>query len=92
MTLTPKRRSAQKKPTEKAVTKPYEPTPEERAAVDAMLARKKDKRPQFIMGAGVILIELQGLTKACRRIFVTARLAVQVCQFFMSPGVFRGSA
>ena len=37
-----KRPTAPKKPTEKTVTKPYEPTPEERAAVEAMLARKKE--------------------------------------------------
>ncbi len=37
-----KRRTAPKKPTEKVVTKPYEPTPEERAAVEAMAARKKE--------------------------------------------------
>ncbi len=37
-----KRRTAQRTPERKAVTKPYEPTPEERAAVEAMLARKKE--------------------------------------------------
>lgn len=40
-----KRPNAQQAPKRKAVTKPYEPTPEERAAADAMFARKKDKRP-----------------------------------------------
>ena len=43
MTLAPKRRTAPKKPTKKAVTKPYERTPEERAAIEAMLARIKEK-------------------------------------------------
>ncbi len=37
-----KRRTAQRTPERKAVTKTYEPTPEERAAVEAMLARKKE--------------------------------------------------
>lgn len=38
-------RPAPKKSTGKAVTKPYEPTPQERAAVDAMCARKEAKHP-----------------------------------------------
>ena len=37
-----KRRTAPKKPTEKAVTKPYEPTPEEQVIVEAMAARIKE--------------------------------------------------
>ena len=40
-----KRRTAPKKPTEKAVAKPYEPTPEERAAMEAYLARKRETAP-----------------------------------------------
>ncbi len=40
-----KRRTAQRTPERKAVTKTYEPTPQERAAAGAMLARKKNKRP-----------------------------------------------
>ncbi len=40
-----KRSTALRTPKRKAVTKPYEPTPEERAAAEAMFARKKDKRP-----------------------------------------------
>ncbi len=40
-----KQRTAPKKPTEKAVTKPYEPTPEERAVMEAYLARKKETTP-----------------------------------------------
>ena len=37
-----KQRTAPKKPTEKAVTKPYEPTPEEQVIVEAMAARIKE--------------------------------------------------
>ena len=37
-----KRRTAQRAPKRKAVAKPYEPTPEERVAVEAMAARKKE--------------------------------------------------
>ncbi len=37
-----KRRTAQRTPKRKAVAKPYEPTPEERVAVEAMAARKKE--------------------------------------------------
>ncbi len=37
-----KRRTAQRTPKRKAVAKPYEQTPEERVAVAAMAARKKE--------------------------------------------------
>ncbi len=37
-----KRATAQRTPKRKAVAKPYEPTPEERVAVKAMHARKKE--------------------------------------------------
>ena len=40
-----KRRTAPKKPTEQAVTKPYEPTPEERAVMETFYARQKEKLP-----------------------------------------------
>jgi hypothetical protein len=40
-----KRPTAAKKQTEKAVTKPYEPTQQELAAAEAFLGRRKDKRP-----------------------------------------------
>ena len=40
-----KRQTAPKKPTEKAVTKPYEPTPQERAAMEAYLARRRETTP-----------------------------------------------
>ncbi len=42
MTLTPKRRTATKKPTKKAVMKPYEPTPEERVVIKAMVTRMEE--------------------------------------------------
>ncbi len=37
-----KRRTAQRTPKRRAVAKPYEPTPEERVAIEAMAARKKE--------------------------------------------------
>lgn len=40
-----KRPTAQKKPTEKAVTKPYEPTPRERGALETYLARREETPP-----------------------------------------------
>ncbi len=40
-----KRATAQRTPKRKAVTKPYEPTPQERAAMEAYLARKRETAP-----------------------------------------------